>query len=362
MNDTKQKIDTLLKNSKKVLITAHKGPDPDAVSTALSFKNYINIHFPKVKTAIYIESDTSKLVKSLGFLQNIEDVKSTRDLSQTIPEYDTLIFLDAANYSRFSGSDLSEIVSDRQSICIDHHDIEADAFDVVHRDPTASSCSQLVVELLFSDEDLEVAHVAETAYLGIWTDTGNFTYIKPENARVYSTARRLVEKGNIDIQNFLNMLNKIEMNDYKVMKLLIDNLHFSEKETTNLIPYTYSFITKEELGKTSKAALKFPRSMFMGFYLQNINGYPWGLVVTPDIKNPRFALSFRSNPGSYDCNDIGKLFGGGGHPGAGGGEANMETLNLSFDEFKNLDAEDVALKVIDLITQGVDSGEVGINQ
>ena len=79
-----EKIKELIEISDSILILAHKGPDGDAVGSALAFYNALLNDYRKVDIII---EDVPRI---FGFLPNIDKIKETSD----IEEYDLVIVLD----------------------------------------------------------------------------------------------------------------------------------------------------------------------------------------------------------------------------------------------------------------------------
>lgn len=359
-NKEKQKIDTILSTAKKVLITAHKSPDPDALGCTIAFKWYVDKYFPNVKSKICFTGSIGEIGERYSFLQGHKYLNDVDDIADLKKDYDTFVFLDGSELYRFTEFEDKFNLSEVKSICIDHHVGEPSDFDYYFRDTSYASCSEIVCEILLSDDDLKDSLVSEAIFIGIHGDTGGFVFVPPQKAKVFDTARRVVENGNIDVQTLLLNLNSIKEDHFDLMKILVDRTKSVVLKNSKVPNFTYSYFTKKDIKGLTSAQVKPGRALYIANYLRRIEGYTWGFVITPPIDKPKFVLSLRSVPKSLNVQELGKAFGGGGHIHAGGGDLTAEVLGVSENEFKKLTSEDVCKSVINRVQELFDEGVVGL--
>ena len=85
----KSKIDEILRNSKNVLITAHKQSDPDAFGSVLGFKYYVDKYFPDVHAEIVFTGVIDEIKSHYNFLAGVSDIVATEDITLLMDKYDT---------------------------------------------------------------------------------------------------------------------------------------------------------------------------------------------------------------------------------------------------------------------------------
>jgi len=113
--------------------------------------------------------------QNFDFLPEIQNMQYEFDYA----DYDVLIFLDFSGYGRIKKFTENHIEYFDQipKVIIDHHLFDH-AFQnaLVYRDESAISCAELIFELSKKWRDLIDKKVATFLYMGILTDSGNFSY------------------------------------------------------------------------------------------------------------------------------------------------------------------------------------------
>ena len=77
--------------------------------------------------------------------------------------------------------------------------------------------------------------------------------------------------------------------------------------------------------------------IFVNDFVRNINGRPWGFVVSRDFLAPSktYSVSFRSIGGSIDVSKIARQLGGGGHKGASGAKIECQSAEEAINKVKS---------------------------
>ena len=157
-----QTIVKLLKKSKNIAIFSHKGPDPDAVGSALAFRHALL----KMGKSVSLFCD-DEIVGNFGFLDGFEDYNKSE-----LGEFDLYISVDVAS-SELLGK-YQDVFSNKQNtIKIDHHEKGTNfaKHNVVKK---YSACAILIFELLKALKVKITDKIATCLYLGICGDTGIF--------------------------------------------------------------------------------------------------------------------------------------------------------------------------------------------
>ena len=90
----------LIKTSKKILITSHFGPDPDAIASCLFTFGIIKTNFPDKILKITNEGQVPQSLKSLEYFDEIVTEDFVNSLSNFNP--DLIIVLDCPSIDRVS--------------------------------------------------------------------------------------------------------------------------------------------------------------------------------------------------------------------------------------------------------------------
>lgn len=184
-NDLKDIIASL--KEKRLVITSHRKPDIDSISSVFVFKELL----PQSTIALTIEKDESakKLMDYLGF--SASDINSI-DLSQ----YDGLIVLDTSSTVLVPAAKHARVF-----LLIDHHqpqgrDIKAD-FEII--DEKAPATSEIIARLL--DEDNALDQISKKAAFalacGIVFDTARFKSARKETFEILA---KLMEKAGVSYE------------------------------------------------------------------------------------------------------------------------------------------------------------------
>ncbi len=324
-----KKLNKLILNSQRILITSHISPDPDAYCSALLLGRTLKLNFPKIKTEVVLEETAT----NLKFLQEANTVKHTALLA-AVKKFkpDLLIMLDGNNYERFSRLEsvpLRQYVRTNKvkTVIIDHHEkFGADKVDLyIHRGSPATT--QDVYWLCFEELGLKKPiGFQDTTMMGILSDTGRFLYQNKLHRETYKITSELLDAG-VNIEALTNRMSQYSIARMSVISELSANLSQNRQ-------YSYSLISDgfARSWRKDQTELKAGCEAFVNIFIRNIEGRIWGFVVYPDLQKGGgfYGVSLRSINGTVDVSKIAKILGGGGHkPAAGASFAARNAKNAA---------------------------------
>ena len=311
MKEKISEIKSLLQNSKDIVITVHRGPDADALGSALALSDILKQLDHNV-TVISPNNYASFLHWMKGHDQVVVYSEDKEKAHSITDNADLIFLLDLNSLSRTS--DYSSVLESSSAfrILIDHHlEVDNDAADIIISDSKSCSTAKLLFKLIkhLGYKHLINIDVAECIYAGIMTDTGSFKY-SSTTSETHMVAAELINLG---------------ANNSKIHDLIYDN--YSEKRI-KLLGYCLNeklqvfsslgsaliSLTEEELKK-----FNFKKGDTEGIvnYALSIEGIKFAVFIAE--KEGMVKLSLRSK-GDFQVNKIAKrYFNGGGHMNAAGG-------------------------------------------
>ncbi len=297
-----------------IVITSHFSPDDDSIGSVLFVYTFLKERFPEKNIRIIY---TGAVPDRYRVFPRFEQIEWVSDVGEHLQGVDVLVTVDASSFKRFSH--LPEMLASVPvRIGFDHHASEADEYTLLLHRKEYSSNTELLVRALCGDEILS-RDLAEYALLGILGDTGNFAHISPAHSDVLILAKKLIETVGMSIDQFRSRYGGIPLRIIPLIQALVANTRYVT--VSGWPPMQYSFIdrkTKEE-GSYTDEDMSAASHIYMGQYLTRVEGYGWGIVVTPrDGDGCR--QSGRSLPGSVNVRDFHEKLGiGSGHDRASGG-------------------------------------------
>ena len=165
-------------SAKKVVILSHTNPDGDAVGSSIAWAEALRGQGHHVDCVV-----PNKYPYYLDWMSGIGDVliykNSAERVEAAIAEADILFCLDFHSYSRLDAlGDVIVANTKAKRVLIDHHLDPSSEFDLMFSHPESSSTSFLVyciIEALWGNHTIS-RQQAEVLYVGMMTDTGNFSF------------------------------------------------------------------------------------------------------------------------------------------------------------------------------------------
>lgn len=333
MQEKLNELKLLLQNKKNIVITIHRGPDADALGSALALSDVLKQLNHNV-TVVSPNDYASFLYWMKGNNEVVVFTEQTEKAIEITNNADLIFLLDFNDLSRIG--EYTETVRNSSStkIMIDHHqDPNMNDADLVFSDTSSCSTAQLLFEILdgLSFKSMINKDVAECIYAGIMTDTGSFKY-SSTTSKTHMVISELIDAG---------------AENSKVHDLIYDNysedrtklLGYCLNDKLQIFPELNSAIislTEEELDR-----FNFKKGDTEGVvnYALAIKGIIFAVFIAE--KEGKVKLSLRSK-GDFKVNEIAKkYFSGGGHMNASGGisdrsvEGTVKKVIEVFEEYKN---------------------------
>jgi phosphoesterase RecJ-like protein len=167
-------------NAENILLVAHINPDGDALGSELSLYPILK----KLNKKVTVFNATKPLPQYLDFLPNFN--KITDKLPKNI---DLTVAFDCGSFDRLGIEEKGKFL-----INIDHHISNTNYGNINIVKPDYASTSQVVYEMLKTNNVEIPKESAICLYSALITDTGSFQY-ESVNEKVFLTAAELVKAG-----------------------------------------------------------------------------------------------------------------------------------------------------------------------
>lgn len=212
MNGKYRQIYKKIKKYDMIVLARHVGPDPDALGSTFGLKECILATFPKKK--VYVVGNGTAKFHYLGMVDKIpEDTKDA-----------LLIVLDTPDLKRIDGAQASNF---DYSIKIDHHPFVETFCDIEWIDDTASSASQLVMELISNTKLKMTNSAASKLFVGLIADTERFLY-QYTTPKTFELVAEMIDKTNLNFTELYPQLYMRSIKEIKFQAYLMSNLTITE--------------------------------------------------------------------------------------------------------------------------------------
>jgi bifunctional oligoribonuclease and PAP phosphatase NrnA len=318
-----KELSNQLSASSNILLICHINPDGDAVGSQLALYQYL---ISKGKNVEMLSPNY--LQEFLKWMDGVEKInifiRDRKAGKEMVRKADLIIMLDFNQSNRLGEIEDEVLKSAATKIVIDHHLNYKPFADLLISDTSKCSTTELL-HLIITELNGGIfrnKHYAESIYVGIVTDTGNFEHgsFTSETFRIISG---LLEEG-IDKDKVFNQV----FNNFTADRMRLQGYAINERMV--VIPEkrtAYITLTKKELEKYNYR--KGDSEGFVNLPL-SIKGIDFSVFIVE--KEGFVKLSFRSR-GSFAVNEFAeKYFNGGGHRNAAGGER-YDTLDNTLKYF-----------------------------
>ncbi|MEG0875097.1 MAG: bifunctional oligoribonuclease/PAP phosphatase NrnA [Clostridiales bacterium] len=318
-NNSLTQIKQIIDQSNNLLIVSHILPDGDNIGSVLGLSMCLQAMGKKV-TAVA----NGAIPKYYEFLPNVEILISPENVAKD--KYDLVIALDMSDCGR-GGNSFDFIWQGYTILNIDHH-ISNDFFgDYNYVQPEAAATAQILTEILLNCAYPITTDIATDFYVGILTDSGNFTYSSTSD-KTLSLAAELL-KYNPDLMAIrMNVFENVSFKRKKILGKALVNA--KEIEPRNIV---YSTLNYEECQELEAEGQDFEGIID---HLIGVTDIRMGIFFREMEKNI-IKVGFRGKPG-VDVTVVAGEFGGGGHKAAGGctveatmGNAVERVISLAVD-------------------------------
>ena len=297
-----------IKEAQNIVLTIHINSDGDCIGAALALmlildrynKKNFSDEIYKMKNVRLVLDD--KLPKFMGYFKE-------RALVEYYPNFkmkdiDLLIAIDSANIERIGN--VAELRKDaKKMINIDHHISNTKYADINYVE-NVSSTSEIIYRFLdIFDVELD-KEIASFLYLGIINDTGNFTHSNV-TAETFLISSELIKAG-VENSEITDILFGVTLGKARLLGEVYQNLEIDEE-----LKFAYYYLSDK---KMEDLDIGRDETDGMSETLLDLVGIEASLFLK-DEKEGKVKGSLRSKS-SYDVNEIGMSFGGGGHKKAAG--------------------------------------------
>jgi phosphoesterase RecJ-like protein len=302
-----------LRRRDKFLLTAHEGPDGDALGSMLGMHHLLT-QLGK-DSVMFLAAKEFPLPIEYRFLP-LEEVfhEPPADMADR-----TAIFLDCGNIDRMPVDFLTE--GAHEIINIDHHHDNTQFGDLNLVDVAASCTAEIVYELALLLGVRITPEMASALYVGIITDTGKFMYDNT-NARTHRIAADLIEAGVVVDDTYRRLYEHVPIEKLRLVARALQGIgrYCDEK-------LVLAYITAEDYEATGAG-----EEMVEGIidHLRSVEGAEIAALIRDLGDRGRAArkVSLRSSSGKIDVSAIARKHGGGGHKRAAGFSTDLELDEL----------------------------------
>ena len=302
-----------LRDHDRFLLTAHEGPDGDALGSLLGMHHLLQ-KLGK-DSVMFLAAKEFPLPIEYRFLP-LEEVfhEAPADMADRV-----IVFLDCGNIDRMPVDFLTAGGND--VINIDHHHDNTRFGDFNLVDVDASCTAEIVYDLAHVLGVQIDAEMAMPLYVGLITDTGKFMY-ENTNAHTHRVAAELIDAGvNVD-DTYRRLYEHVPIEKLRLVARALDGV---ERHCGNRL--VTSYITAEDYAATGAG-----EEMTEGVidHLRSIEGTKVAAVIRDLGNRGRAArkVSLRSSEGDVDVSAIARKQGGGGHKRAAGFSTDLELPEL----------------------------------
>ena len=198
-----------IKKYDNIVIARHIGADPDALASQIALRDIIKNTFPKKN--VYAVGYPASKFKFLGLLD-----KFTEDLYSN----SLLIVLDTPDLKRIDNVDPKRF---SYVIKIDHHPIVDEYANIEWINDSASSTSQMIIELVFNSKLKMTKEAAEKLYIGVVSDTNRFMF-SYTSSKTFELVSKLIKRYNIDFTSLYEALYLRTIKEVKFEGYISNNL------------------------------------------------------------------------------------------------------------------------------------------
>lgn len=276
-----------IKKYDTIVISRHIGADPDAIGSSVGLKEIILNTFPKKK--VYVVGAPANRFKFLGELDRFNEDMYNNSL---------LIVTDTPDKRRVDGVDVNRFKS---VIKIDHHPFIDDFGGIEWVDDTASSASQMVIELAFNTKLKMCKSAAEKLYLGLVADTNRFLFYYT-TSKTFELVSKLIKDYKLEFYKLYDNLYTRPLKEIKFQSYIVNNFNITENG------FAYCNITEEIINEYGVDVATAGNMVNNFNYIDEI--IAWGLF-SYDKNNNSIRGSVRSR--GPIINSVLSNYGGGGH-------------------------------------------------
>ena len=302
-----------LRSRERFLLTAHEGPDGDALGSLLGMHHLLG-QLGK-DSVMFMAAKEFPLPIEYRFLP-LEEVfhEAPADMADR-----TIVFLDCGNIDRMPVDFLTD--GDNFRINIDHHHDNTRFGDVNLVETTASSTAEIVYDLAMALGAEITPEMASALYVGLITDTGKFMY-ENTNARTHRIAADLIDAGVAVDETYRRLYEHVPIEKLRLLSRALEGIR----------RYCGERLVVSHITAADYEASGGGEEMTEGIidHLRSIEGCKVAAMVRDKGDRGRAArkVSLRSSDGEVDVSAMARAHGGVGHKRAAGFSTDLELDDL----------------------------------
>ncbi len=287
----------------RFLLTAHEGPDGDALGSLLGMHHLLT-QLGK-DSVMFMAAKEFPLPIEYRFLP-LEEVfhEAPADMADR-----TIVFLDCGNVDRMPVEFLT--AGDNFRINVDHHHDNTLFGDANLLDTAASSTAEIVYRLAISLGVEITPEIASALYVGLVTDTGKFMY-ENTNAHTHRIAAELIDAGVVVDETYRRLYEHVPLEKLRLLSRALDGI---ERYCDGQLVLTY---IKEADYEATGAVDEMTEGIID--HMRSVEGVKVAALIRDQGDRGRAArkASLRSSGGEIDVSAVARKHGGGGHKRAAG--------------------------------------------
>jgi phosphoesterase RecJ-like protein len=308
-----ERVANEIRNRDRFLLTAHEGPDGDALGSLLGMHRLLT-QLGK-DSVMFLAAKEFPLPIEYRFLP-LEEVfhEPPADVADR-----AAVFLDCGNIDRMPVDFLTE--GGLFTINVDHHHDNTLFGDLNLVEVDASCTAEIVYELAILLGAEITPEIAAALYVGLVTDTGKFMY-ENTSARTHRIAADLVEAGVEVDETYRRLYEHVPIEKLRLLSRALEGV---QRHCDGALVLAY--IAAEDYAATGAG-----EEMTEGIidHLRSIEGVLVAALIRDLGDRGRAArkVSLRSSGGEIDVSAIARVNGGGGHKRAAGFSTDLELDDL----------------------------------
>lgn len=293
---------SLCQNAETIGIGGHIRPDGDCVGSCCGLWQFLKKAFPRKQIDLRLEMPA----KIYDFIPGVAEI--VFDQGELV--YDVFFVIDSVPDPDRIGNAAKYYETARTKVNIDHHITNPGVGDLCCIDPSASSASELVYDLIREADpkgEYMDAVLAETIYLGIIQDCGVFQYSNT-SPKTLRAAAELISYG-------FDFPKLIEETFYEKTYVQNQVLGFALRNSRLCLNdvFIYSIVTREDMEALGAGDHDFEGVVNQLRYTRGV----MAAALLHETEEGSFKVSLRSG-GEVDVSKVAAHFGGGGHVRAAG--------------------------------------------
>ncbi|MEE9219725.1 MAG: bifunctional oligoribonuclease/PAP phosphatase NrnA [Acidobacteriota bacterium] len=294
----------LLRRGRPAVISTHINPDGDGLGSQLALAGFLRQR--GLRVAIINSDPVPRIYRFMDPAGEIQ----TADMpaaKEALAQCDLFFAVDNGTLQRMG--DLEDWIRSTRAfkVCIDHHALQDDVWDLKFLDESACSTGTLIYELIQALGGRLTQHQALAIYVALITDTGYFRFSRTD-ASTYRLAADLLEAGVDPLQVYHEIY---ERNSLSYVRLLGAALYNVRTECGGRLGWVVLRRKQiQAIGGEQEDTSDMVNSLL------TVDGVRVALLFK-ELSGNRTKVSLRSK-GDLDVNGVARRLGGGGHRNAAG--------------------------------------------